>query len=322
MTNLHNFSFRSRVRPPAIDFHSFFAILMAGMLLCAPVMAADPVGSVNTATGDCRITTGGDTLAAEIEQPVILNDELSTGKGARLGVVFLDETTLTLDESSHASIDEYVYNDEGSDLLFKFTKGTFRTITGGIVQHNPEGFNMETPLANIGIRGSDVYVIIQPEGEEAGALHLGENHALEVRTEKQTVRITESGMRVRISPEGLIFTPTRIPPSMFNSMLNLGSAAPSGSQPGSSGKSAAPGIKKSAGKTMPKMKKNTSKSNTFTSPKGRTSTPTKMQTPTKTPAPSTPTVPTRTTSPTTSFKLPVTTSTTTKGARVPTRTFP
>ena len=222
MKRLLSYPLGSRVRPPAIGFNSFFAILLAGMLLCAPAMAADPVGAVNTATGDCRITTDGDTLAAKLDDPVLLNDELSTGKGARMGVVFLDDTTLTLDESSHASIDEYVYSDEASNLLFKFSKGTFRTITGGIVKHNPEGFNMETPLTTIGIRGSDVYAIVQPGGEEAGALHLGENHALEIRTEKQTVRITESGMRVRISPEGIISPPTRIPSDVLEYMQELG----------------------------------------------------------------------------------------------------
>lgn len=316
-------------RLPVVGFHIFFAILLTG-LLCTPAMAADPIGSVNTVTGECHIIRGNDTLTAEVQQPVMLNDELSTGKNARLGIVFLDETTLTLDESSQASIDNYVYNDEASNLLFKFTKGTFRTVTGGIVKQNPEGFNMETPLATIGIRGSDVYAIIQPEGEETGALHLGENHALEVKTEQQTIRITESGLRVKISPEGVIFTPTRIPASMFNTMLNLGSATPSGSQSAPSGSTSSAPNKKmsetSAGSSSGIKNGTTTKSTNFNSPKGRTNTPTKTITPTKAPAqfktlkPTTLITPTRTTSPTTTFKVPTTPTPKRTNPRM--RTFP
>lgn len=214
-------------------------------MTCAPALAADPIGAVDAVTGECRIIRGGDSLAAEQEQPVMLNDEIATGADGRISIIFLDDTVLSLDESSHASIDDYVYSEDASNLLFKFTKGTFRTITGEIVKQNPEGFNMETPLVTIGIRGSDVYAIIQPEGEETGALHLGEGHALEVKSEVQSIRITESGMRVKIAPSGIIFTPTRIPASMLNNMLNLGSPAPSGT----SGASGTSGTKRTFRKT-------------------------------------------------------------------------
>ncbi len=211
----------------------FVLLLLAGLLLAAPAMASDPIGSVATVTGECRITRGSETLIAEQDLPIQLKDQVSTGPGAELSILFVDETRLSLSESSQASIDRYVYSDEASDLLFKFTKGTFRTITGGIVKQNPEGFNMETPLASIGIRGSDIYAIVSPDGEETGALHLGETHYVEVKTDKQTVNITESGMRVKISPTGVIFTPTRIPASMFNTMLNIGpgAQAPAGGAP-------------------------------------------------------------------------------------------
>lgn len=232
-------------------------MLLAGLLLHAPAMAAEAVGSVEAAKGQCRIIRGGDTLAAETGGPVMLDDAVTTGPGAEMTIVFADETVLTLAESSRAAIDGYVYSDDAANLLFKFTKGTFRTITGEIVKRNPEGFNMETPLATIGIRGSDVYAVITPDGEETGALHLGENHALEVKTAMQTVRITESGLRVRISPAGLIFTPTRIPPSMFNSMLRLGSAAPAAPEaPEAAPAKSAPASEKST--TSPTMTKSTS----------------------------------------------------------------
>lgn len=299
----------------------FAILLLVGVVYCLPALASEQIGAVEKTTGECLVIRDTKSLKAEPGQPVLVKDEISTGKGARISIVFLDETKLTLDESSHASIDNYIYSDDKSDLLFKFTKGTFRTITGGIVKQNPEGFNMETPLASLGIRGSDIYAIVQPDGEEAGALHLGENHALEVKTSMQTVRITESGMRVRISPTGLIFTPSRIPPSMFNNMLNLGSA-PQSTPPSSGAGAAAPAAqtrsgtdgqapKPSSGVTAP-LKRSTGTNGTL-----------KLQTPTKTaPTQLTPRkqLPTVSPSITPTKRLPTNTVTPTR--QLPTTTVP
>ena len=239
-------SFTKASRPATVGFHVCFAfLLLAGCMFSAAAMAAGAIGAVDTVTGQCRLLRGSDTLGAEPRQPVMLNDAVSTGEDARLSIVFLDETVLTLDESSHAAIDSYVYSDDASNLLFKFTKGTFRTITGGIVKQNPEGFNMETPLATIGIRGSDVYAIVQPDGEETGALHLDENHVLEVKTRLQTVRITQSGLRVKISPTGVISAPSPIPPDVLDFMQDLRPmppTVPSGTAEKTNGKLKAPPV--------------------------------------------------------------------------------
>ncbi|MGE4192979.1 MAG: FecR domain-containing protein [Pseudodesulfovibrio sp.] len=203
-------------------------LLLAG---ASPARASEPVGTVTVANGRCVILRGGQSLDAAVNQPVMLKDEVDTDKGAELSILFSDQSRLTLDESSHAAIDTYVFNDSNAEVLFKFTKGTFRAVTGEIVKANPEGFNMETPLATLGIRGSDIYSIVKPDEEEAGALELGEGHALEIKTSKQTMRITKSGMRTRILPTGIIFMPTAIPPSMFNAILRLGASAPSAPAP-------------------------------------------------------------------------------------------
>jgi hypothetical protein len=272
------------------------ALLAILILSAVPAWATEQVGSVRVATGECLIVRENKTLAAEQDQPVMLKDELKTGAGAQLSVLFKDETTLTLDESSHASIDTYVFDDSNAELLFKFTQGTFRAITGEIVKANPEGFNMKTPLATIGIRGSDVYSIVQPDGEEAGALHLGPSHALEIKTAKQVLRITQSGLRSRISVTGIIFKPTAIPPTMFNSILRLGSApkaAPKtdSAAPAVTGKSAKETPTKTLMKTPTKELKQTTTTTTPTLKNTNTTTTPTLQT---APTPTVKTAPTAT----------------------------
>ncbi|WP_316899544.1 FecR domain-containing protein [Pseudodesulfovibrio indicus] len=297
-------------RPVVLALFLLF-LLLAG---ASPARASEPVGTVTVANGRCVILRGGQSLDAAVNQPVMLKDEVDTDKGAELSILFSDQSRLTLDESSHAAIDTYVFNDSNAEVLFKFTKGTFRAVTGEIVKANPEGFNMETPLATLGIRGSDVYSIVKPDEEEAGALELGEGHALEIKTSKQTMRITKSGMRTRILPTGVIFMPTAIPPSMFNAILRLGASAPSAPAP--------------TGNTAPAQSRSSSEAPAPAPAQTRSSSepqaPTTFAAPVDTaptaPAPMLKTAPTGTTTVAPTLKTPVTTTTPT--VRTPVTTTP
>ncbi|BCS89484.1 FecR family protein [Pseudodesulfovibrio sediminis] len=202
-------------------------VIFALMLLVLPAYANDQIGVVQTAEGECRVHRGDSILKAVEDLPIVLNDTVSTGSDAQIRIVFNDDTELIIAESSQASIDTYVYSDDAADVLFEFTKGTFRTITGEIVKNNPDGFNIQTPLTTIGIRGSDIYAIIQSGGEETGALHLGENHTLEIKTAKQTLSIKSSGLRAQIFPTGVIVGPTPIPEDRSKAMLKLGARSTS-----------------------------------------------------------------------------------------------
>lgn len=205
--------------------HIFTTILWAYLLIfCAAAHATETIGTVYQQEGQCSIIRNGQTLAAESGASIQLNDKVKTGLQAKLAIRFEDDTELMLGSQSSAVIDAYVYAGADSNLLFKFSTGTFRTITGEIVKQNPEGFNMLTPLTTLGIRGSDVYALVGMIGEEAGAMDLGPGHTLEISTPGQTVSISQPGLRSKISPTGIISPPSPIPPRILNQMKKL--AAP------------------------------------------------------------------------------------------------
>jgi len=206
---------------------TFLILIAISTALSLPAKAAKQVGAVEQVSGECSIVRDGQKIDAKRTQPIQINDEISTKAKAEITIRFKDDTQLILGESSHASIDAYVYGGADSNLLFNFSTGTFRAITGKLVEANPEGFNMKTPLTLLGIRGSDVYVLVGMVGEEAGALDLGPNHALEIKTAKQTTRITKPGMRAKISFSGVISSPSPIPPGTVTNMKKLGTAPPS-----------------------------------------------------------------------------------------------
>jgi hypothetical protein len=197
------------------------ALALLMLLAAATVATAASVGTVDDTEGPATITRKGTSVTAETGTPVMENDVLATGPKGRLSVMFEDKTRLVLGESSKMTIDQYVYSGKKSGLLFDLSQGMFRTVTGKIVEANPEGFNMRTPLATVGIRGSDVFAHVESERNRVGALSLGQGHVLQLRTGEASQDIGEGGLYSRIGPDGSIGAPKPIPPLLMQMIPSL-----------------------------------------------------------------------------------------------------
>ncbi|MBU1230299.1 MAG: FecR family protein, partial [Proteobacteria bacterium] len=187
----------------------------------APFAAADdPAGKLEHVAGGVHLLRGGKTLPAKLADPVFVGDTLNTAANSNAVVRFVDETQLVLGPSSQAKVDAYVYEGPSSKLLFKFAKGSFRAVTGKIVEKNPQAFNMQTPLATLGIRGSDVFALVSQAFNDVGALDLGPGHTLQVQGRLNAATIAEGGLVSRVTPDGRVAPPIPISPTMFNVIVN------------------------------------------------------------------------------------------------------
>lgn len=113
------------------------------------------------------ITMDGSSRSLSRLSPVFLNDTLITDTGARMEVIFRDDTRLWLGEQSEIAIDSFFYDPEKTvENRFggALRKGFSRVVTGRIPRFHPGGFEIRTTHATIGIRGCDIAV----ETSEAG----------------------------------------------------------------------------------------------------------------------------------------------------------
>jgi hypothetical protein len=95
--------------------------------------------------------------ALDLEAKVHARDVVVTDSGAGVRIVFLDESVLEIKESSRVSISDFAFEEKGGKVLsVKCVTGVFRMVTGKIVVQNPNGLRVETPLALIGVRGTDL----------------------------------------------------------------------------------------------------------------------------------------------------------------------
>jgi hypothetical protein len=149
---------------------------------------ASRVGVVNKVENEAQVISASGAVTATIGTPVHMKDELRTAANARLQVTFLDETQLTLGEHASVVIDRYVYdpNRGVGETFLQVTKGAFRFATGRIKEMQDSKIAVSTPLADIGVRGTefwggqlDKYGVLLLEGKvtvsnQAGSVMLGE----------------------------------------------------------------------------------------------------------------------------------------------------
>lgn len=149
----------------------FAAILLATFTVLAsgiPVLAGDTIGVVRLAAGESTLARGGEILPATPGTKLMKGDILATGSDGTMGIIFRDNSTLSLGPESRLSIDEFMFSPaEGKlGLLARITKGTMTYLSGLIGKLSPESARFETPTASIGIRGTHFAVKVgDPESQ-------------------------------------------------------------------------------------------------------------------------------------------------------------
>ena len=129
------------------------------VLLGATTLEAAEIGSVTRIQNAVSILHDGDELPANIGTIVHDTDELQTGSDGRVEVTLLDGTELTLGENGRLRVDEFVFdpgNDTGTAFISAL-KGPFRFVTGKFGNLANKTAQVRTPLALIGIRGTDFW---------------------------------------------------------------------------------------------------------------------------------------------------------------------
>lgn len=180
------------------------------------------IGTVVKAAGTAFAESDGGKRPLAEGGKVFEGETIVTADGGKVEIRFKDDTLLSQGENSRIELDEYVFGgDKGAaSLMFNMVEGSFRTVTGKIVEQNPEGFNLSSPLATIGIRGTTTFHSISRLSEKHGVQDI-ENpslggldsplhgmpqgfHTMIVRFHSGDQRvISDSYMMVEMTPSGM-----------------------------------------------------------------------------------------------------------------------
>lgn len=135
-------------------------VVLLSLVLALPgTVLAQAVGNIATVSGQAEVGRSGNFTAATAGMSVQLGDELRT-KDGRMRVVFQDDSVLNLAENTTLTVDDQVFQPEQGTFksLMKVIRGKVRATVGSVYQKPGAEYEIETPTAVAGVRGTTFIV--------------------------------------------------------------------------------------------------------------------------------------------------------------------
>ena len=167
------------------------ALVAASLVFTSVVQASSPVaaqaqpsevesraivGEITMAIGVARIAgADGTTRKAERAGQVRVGDKIETDAGGHVHLRFVDGGRLSVRPASRLTIENYQHSAGDSSLSaikFRLDEGVVRSITGSWGEAARERFRLNTPVAAIGVKGTD-FVVKSDADSTAASVYLG-----------------------------------------------------------------------------------------------------------------------------------------------------
>lgn len=141
-------------------FDRLLAVCM--FVLSGAALAATPVGEVSLVIGAARVVgETGNSAAVQRGLPVFPGDRIETEDGGHVHLRFVDGAFVSVRPGSRLRIETYRYdpaNPQDSAIRFQLEQGVARSITGKGGEAARDRFRLNTPIAAIGVKGTDFVV--------------------------------------------------------------------------------------------------------------------------------------------------------------------
>jgi len=172
----------------------------------------DAIGEITIAGGTVTVQRAGQTIELQVGDLIYLNDVIES-TGGSTGIVFLDDTTFSIDAGARQVIDDFVYDPETltGSMNVTMIKGDFSFISGGVAKTGADAMKVTTPVLTIGVRGTQVAGKASQEGESNDVVLLPNEDG----TVGEVALITQGGEVVLTQPfESSTITSAFLPPSI------------------------------------------------------------------------------------------------------------
>lgn len=130
-------------------------------------------------------------------------DTLSTDAQGAVELRFTEGTTASLGAGTRMALESFDLRPETADLHMRVAAGSARVVSGGITKMRPDALRVFTPMATIGIRGTDCALLASPTKTTLVVNSIGEKDILIVNMltlEEST--LNKAGQAIEVMPEG------------------------------------------------------------------------------------------------------------------------
>lgn len=212
-----------------------FASLVLGATFISPALS-QTAGVVQFVAGDVQLVPpNGSERAARKGVTVNVGDTLSTAKGAMAQLKMGDGAIVVVVPESRVTVAEFRYNgvEDGTEKVrYRLEQGGFRAVTGAIGRTHKKNYLIETPIAHMGVRGTDHETYYFPatgpvsgEGAKPGAYN-------KVNTGRTFIRTGVGEVEIEPNQVGFVASANEVPvilpsvPGFFNRTIAPRNARP------------------------------------------------------------------------------------------------
>lgn len=127
-------------------------------------------GRVDLVEGDVHIyDTRNAVRTVHVNDNVFEGDSIVTGANGEIHITMADTGFIAVRPNTKMAITQYRANGDSQDKgVIGLLVGSFRSISGWIAKYQPKSYEIRTPTATIGIRGTDHEPKVIPEGSSEG----------------------------------------------------------------------------------------------------------------------------------------------------------
>jgi hypothetical protein len=137
--------------------------VLAGVTLLSPLAAfgADVTATVVASRGEVSALSAGTERVLGQGDAVFVSDQVATGERSFAVLQFVDGAKVTVRPKSVIVIEQYAYNGGDQDAAtLSLVEGGLRVITGAMAKSHPDNYKVKTPVALMGVRGTEFAVML------------------------------------------------------------------------------------------------------------------------------------------------------------------
>jgi hypothetical protein len=137
--------------------------LALSLLMASSVAVAqeDSAGMVVASRGEVIAMSNGGSRELKQGDFVYVNDEILTSDRSFAVLQFTDGAKVTVRPDSTLIIEQYLYAGNATDeATLNLVSGGLRVITGAMAKTNPENYQVRTPVALMGVRGTEFSIYL------------------------------------------------------------------------------------------------------------------------------------------------------------------
>jgi hypothetical protein len=188
--------------------------------------AVETAGVVQFVAGEVKLVSpGGAGRDARKGVPVNVGDTVRTGVGALAQLKMGDGAIVVVQPDSNLTVAEFHFDgrEDGTEKVhYRLQQGGFRAVTGAIGHTHKQNYVIETPIAHMGVRGTDHETYYFPPAGEALADGAKPGAYNKVNTGRTFIRTNAGEIDVEPNEVGYVASANDVPvilpsvPSFFN----------------------------------------------------------------------------------------------------------